>query len=137
VFYFILPLSEPDNNSLPIHYLIPLLILQLAKTLNQGITIRYTTTHTHKLEQDFLKQKLHLSKEKIIIVNFLIPSWVPLLLANFLLILDKTSSYLDAAYFLFFLPSLIISLPTLNHNNIHYMFKLLELYYVPHLLSLF
>jgi hypothetical protein len=54
--------------------------------------------------QDFLKPKLHLSKEKIITVKFLIPSWVPLLLANFLFILDKTSSYLDATYLLFFLP---------------------------------
>jgi hypothetical protein len=135
--YFILPLFEPYINLFPICYFIPLLILWLAKTLNQGTTIGYTTTHTHKLEQNFLKPKLHISKEKRIIMNFLIPSWVFPLLANLLFILDKTFSYLDAPYLLLFLPSLIISLPTLNHNNIHILLKLLELYYVPHPLSLF
>jgi hypothetical protein len=70
-------------------------------------------------------------------MNFLIPSWVSPLLANLLFIFDKTSSYLDAPYLLLFLPSLIISLPTLNHNNIHILLKVLELYYVPHPLSLF
>jgi len=97
----------------------------------------HNPTHTHKLEQDFFKPKFHISKEKIITMNFLFPNWVSPFLANLLLILDKTSSYLDGAYLLFFLPSLITSFPTLNHNNIHYLLKLLEFYYVPHLLSLF
>jgi hypothetical protein len=118
---------------------------QNPKPRNYNWVCNHTHTHTHKLEQGFLKPKLHISKEKRITVNFLIPSWVFPLLANLLLISDKTSSYLEATYLLFFLPSLITSLPILNHNNIfliltskEYIFYLVQISPTsPHLFPLF
>jgi hypothetical protein len=63
--YFIIPLFEPDINLFPICYFIPLLILWLAKTLNQGITIGDTTTHTHtNWSKIFSNQSFTFQKKK-------------------------------------------------------------------------
>jgi hypothetical protein len=70
----------------------------------------YTTarahTHTH-IGAKFSQQKLHTLKSKIKLVEFLVLSWVSLLLANykFLFILNKTSFGLEVA-----LPCLFLSI---------------------------